>query len=361
MNKNYYSILNLSEEDKNLPEKDFAAKLKKNYRQLSLKYHPDRNPNNKEAEEKFKEVAEAYDVLSNPEKRSQYDNPMGGFSYSGNMSADDVFKQFASHFGFDFDGFNHPSNTIRRGSDIQGTVTLTLDDILFGCEKKVKYTRKIKCPSCGGKGMDSSSHEEICPVCGGTGKEIRTQQTPFGYSQVVSTCSRCQGKGKIIKNPCKTCQGTGLKTETVEKTFTIPKGAKEGMRIKFNGQGNECNGPQDIAGDLIITFKEIPHEKFKRVNTEIMCNYVDLTCNVDVNVIDAILGAEVEILTPRKKRVKITIPQGCEEGAVITINGEGLPCYGSDTNGHLICKIHLVMPHNLTKKQIKLLEKFKNG
>ena len=349
--KDYYSILGLTEEDKKLSGEEFQKKLKANYRQLSLKWHPDRNPGDKEAEEKFKEAAEAYSVLSDPQKKEEYDNPMSHFTFNGNMDMDDIMRHFQMTFGEDF-GFTHFTsdggfhNMRQKGSNIQGSVNITLEDVLNGVEKKVRFTRKKVCHTCNGTGVASYSREEKCPHCNGSGFLVQ------GYNMMAirTTCPYCGGYGKIITNPCKDCGGTGLENEQIEKSFTVPKGAVNGMTLTIRGLGNEIPGDGNIPGDLNITIIQQPHPVFKRMGS-------DLMMKVNVSVTDAILGGNVRIITLSGKKLDVHIPRGSEEGKMLTVNGYGLPIYNSNSMGDLICVVHIVMPNKLNEKEVKLLEK----
>jgi molecular chaperone DnaJ len=343
--KDYYKILGVTEEEKKLKGDDFIKAVKPKYRKLSLETHPDRNPGNKEAETKFKEVAEAWSVLSDPQKRDEYDNPMSQFQFNGNMDMDDILRHFNMDFGFGPFGFGGGHPMYQKGSDIKGNVNITLEDVLNGVNKTVKFTRKKVCHTCKGSGRDSNSREEVCSHCHGLG--IINQG--FGSFSIKTTCPYCGGTGKIIINPCKTCSGTGLENETIEKTFAIPPGAFNGMVFKMNGLGNEITGDGNIPGDLHVIVNELPHSVFKRQGS-------DLIMTVNVNVIGAILGTKVRITTLSGKKLDITVPMGSEDGKRLVLNGYGLPDYGTSNYGRLICIIHIVMPKKLNDKERKELE-----
>ena len=348
MKENYYDILGITEDEKKLQGKDFNDVLKKKFRELSIKYHPDRNQGSKDSEEKFKKIAEAYDVLSN--NRTEYDNPMSNFQFNGNMSMDEVLRRFSMDFGSDFGfgpfGFGGHQSMRQKGSDISGAVNITLEDVLNGTEKTVKYTRKKVCHTCHGSGKDGNSREEICPHCQGRGMINQG----FGMVSVKTTCPYCGGTGRMVVNPCKTCGGSGLENETIEKTFTIPPGVFGGMVFNLNGLGNEIPGNSNIPGDLHIIVKELEHPIFKR-------NGSDLIMTINVNVVDAILGTKARVKTLDGKTIDVNIPSGSEEGRRLSLNGLGLPEYGTGNRGRLICVVHLVMPKKLNDKEVKLLEK----
>lgn len=349
--KDYYKILGLTEEDKKLPKDDFLKKLSKNYKKLAIQYHPDRNPGNKEAEEKFKEINEANQVLSDYDgKKVEYDNPMSNFRFSGNMNMDDILRHFQSTFGEDFGfesfGFDGGEPLHKKGSNIRGTVNVTLEDVLNGSVKKVRYPRKKVCHSCNGTGKDGDSREEVCSHCQGRGFVVRG----YGYMSLRTTCPYCQGSGKIVINPCKTCGGSGLEDEVVEKSLNIPKGVFGGMTFSMTGLGNEIQGKNSIPGDLNITINELQHPTFLRDGN-------NLIMKINVSVIDAILGTKKRITVLNGKKIDVTIPSCSEDGKQLIIKGYGLPQYGTNIPGDLICCVHIVMPRNLTEKDIKALEK----
>lgn len=348
--KDYYKILGVTEEEKKLSGDDFIKVIKPKYRKLSLQYHPDKNPGNKEAEEKFKEVAEAYSVLSDEQKRAEYDNPMSNFQFTGNMDMNEILRHFQMSFGDDFGfnpfGFHGGGNIRQKGSNIHGNVTVTLEDILHGTEKKVRFTRKKVCHNCNGTGKYKDSKEELCPHCHGKG----FIEQGHAFMMVRTTCPYCGGLGKFLVNPCPACGGSGLEDETIEKTFNIPKGVPNGITFKLSGMGNEIPGDGNIPGDVMITINELPHPIFQRDGN-------DLIMLLNVGVIDAILGRKITIETLSKKKVEITIPRGSEEGKHIIVNGHGLPTYKTNSYGNLICIVHIVMPKKLSDKEVQLLQK----
>lgn len=349
--KDYYKILELTEEDKKLPKEEFLKKVSKNYKKLAIKYHPDRNPGNKEAEEKFKEVNEANQVLSDYDgKKAEYDNPMSQFQFNGNMSMDDILHHFnmsfGSGFGFGSFGFGGDKTMHKKGSNVNGTINITLEDVLNGVKKTIRYTRKKVCHTCNGSGKDSHSREGKCSHCHGFG----VINHGFDGISIQTTCPYCGGVGKFIINPCKTCGGTGFENETIEKTFEIPPGAFNGLVFKFEGIGNEIIGNGNIPGDLHVLINELHHPVFKR-------DGLDLIMTINVGVIDAIIGTKVRITALNGKKLDVNIPMGSEEGKHLILNGYGLPEYGTNNYGRLICIIHLIMPKKLSNKEIKALEK----
>ena len=352
--KDYYKILGVTEEEKKLSGDDFVKAIKPKYRKLSLQYHPDKNPGNKEAEEKFKEVAEAYSVLSDQQKREEYDNPMSNFQFSGNMDMDEILRHFQMNFGDDFGfnpfGFHGGGNMRQKGSNINGVVSVTLEDVLNGTEKKIRITRKKVCHTCHGTGKDSGSREDVCVHCHGQGFIAQGH----AFMMVRTTCPYCGGTGKIVINPCKTCGGSGLVDETFEKTFNIPPGIPNGMTFKMTGMGNEIPGSGNVPGDISIVVREVPHPVFSREGN-------NLIMLLNVGVIDAIIGGKVRIEALNKKKIDITIPRGSEAGKHLTIPGYGLPVYKTSSFGDLICIVHIVMPKKLSDYEVKSLEKIRKS
>lgn len=333
--RDYYEILEVT-------KTATADEIKKAYRKKAIQYHPDKNPGNKEAEEKFKEAAEAYDVLSNPEKRSRYDQfghagvsgaagnggPFGGFGGEG-MSMDDIFSMFGDIFGGrgggfggsfgGFSGFGGGGGSQQRryrGSDLRVKVKLTLKEISTGVEKKFKLKKYVPCDQCHGTGAEGDGGSETCPTCKGSGSVIRNQQTILGTMQTRVTCSTCGGEGKIIKNKCKKCGGDGIVYGEEVVTVKIPAGVAEGMQLSMGGKGNagKHNG---VAGDLLILVEEEPHQDLIRDDN-------DLIYNLLLSFPTAALGGAVEIPTIDGK-VKVKIDSGTQPGKVLRLRGKGLP------------------------------------
>jgi molecular chaperone DnaJ len=351
--KDYYKILDITDEEKKLQEDEFNKVLRKKYKKLCLKYHPDKNQGNKEAEEKFKDVNEAYQVLSDSQKKAEYDNPMGNFKFSGSGSMDDILKHFASSFGFDpfgRAGFGGQEEEIqRKGATINGTISFTLEDVLNGATKKIRFKKNVVCDSCHGTGKDSHTVEETCPHCHGLGRIRQISQ----FMTMESTCPYCHGTGKIIKNPCSSCGGNGVVGKSVEYSFDLKPGVENGMSFVLNGIGNEVPGRNNVPGDVVVTLREMVHERFVR-------HGIDLYTVLDIPLLDCILGTTVEVETLSGKKITVTIPQCSNEGDEIRIKGKGLPQYNYPTIGDMICQIHLVMPKNLSKDEIELYKKIKS-
>ena len=355
--RDYYEVLGV---DKNVSPED----LKKAYRKLALKYHPDRNPGDKEAEEKFKEAAEAYDVLSNTDKKARYDQfghagleGAGGFSGQG-MSMDDIFSSFGSIFGdlfgggggFSFGGFGDArgrgaARPTSRGSNLRIKVKLTLEEIDQGVEKKIKVNKYVPCKTCGGTGARNNSFE-TCSHCHGTGVVTEVRQSLFGHMQTQSVCPYCGGKGKIIKDKCHDCHGDGIVKAEDIMTIKIPAGVSDGMQLSMRGQGNAA--PQGgVNGDLIIQVEEIPHELFERQEN-------NLFYNAFITFADAAMGASIEIPTLSGK-VRVKIEQGTPSGKVIRLKGKGLPDLNGYSRGDLLVSINVWVPKSLTKEEKAIL------
>lgn len=364
--RDYYEVLGV--------EKSASAdEIKKAYRKKAIQYHPDKNPGDKEAEEKFKEAAEAYDVLSNPEKRTRYDQfghagvsgaagnggPFGGFS--GGMSMDDIFSMFGDifgghgGFGGGFGGFGGDGGAQQRryrGSDLRVKVKLNLKEILTGVEKKFKLKKYVPCSHCHGTGAEGNGGTETCPTCNGSGTVIRKQQTILGTMQTRSTCPTCGGEGKIIKNKCKECGGEGIVYGEEVVTVKIPAGVAEGMQLSMSGKGNagKHNG---IPGDLLILIEE-------EADKELIRDENDLIYNLLLSFPTAALGGTVEIPTIDGK-VKVKIESGTQPGKVLRLRGKGLPSVNGYGTGDLLVNISVYVPETLSKDEKKQLEEMENS
>ena len=355
--RDYYEVLGV---DKNASPED----LKKAYRKLALKYHPDRNPGDKEAEEKFKEAAEAYDVLSNPDKKARYDqfghaglDGAGGYGAQG-MSMDDIFSNLGNIFGdlfggggFSFSGFGDShsrggSRSMSRGSNLRIKVKLTLEEIDKGVEKKIKVNKYVSCKTCGGTGARNNSYE-TCSHCHGTGVITELRRSLFGQMQTQSACPYCGGQGRIIKDKCPDCHGEGIVKAEDIITINIPAGVSDGMQLSMRGQGNAA--PHGgIPGDLIIQVEEIPNEIFERQDN-------NLFYNAFITFADAAMGGSIEIPTLNGK-VRVKIEQGTPSGKVIRLKGKGLPDLNGYSRGDLLVSINVWIPKSLTKEEKSILE-----
>ncbi len=354
--RDYYEVLGVQ---KNAS----ADELKKAYRKLAIKYHPDRqqgksDAEKKEAEEKFKEAAEAYDVLSNPEKRQRYDQfgfagaESGG--YGGGMSMEDIFSQFGdlfSGFGFgDMFGGGRSSRSgarVNRGTDLRVRVKVTLNDVANGCEKKLKIPRMVSCHDCNGTGARGGTALETCHTCGGSGMQVRMQQTLFGRMQTQSVCQACGGSGKIIKDKCPNCHGQGLLRQDDVVTINIPAGVEEGMVLTMRGKGNEAAGG-GVPGDLLIVIEE---EESK----ELIRNGNDLIYNLMIDFPTAALGGKVEVPTVNG-RVRLTIDPGTQPGKVLRLRGKGLPQVNAYGNGDLLVNVTVYVPEKLSSDDRRHLD-----
>ena len=355
--RDYYEVLGVG---KTATEDD----LKKAYRNLAKKYHPDVNPGNAEAEAKFKEANEAYAILSDPEKRSAYDNyGHAAFDGTGNptgdaggfdMSGFDFGDIFGSIFGGGFGGFGGRSsarkNAPERGDDIGLRVDLTFEEAVFGVKKNITFNRIQKCPDCGGSGATKGTSPETCSACGGSGQRRVTQRLGGMAFQSTTTCDRCRGTGKIIKEPCQNCRGTGYVKVTKKLEVAIPAGIDNGGRVALRGQGSDGRngGP---TGDLVIVVNVRQSDFFER-------DGYNIYCDVPVAVTDAILGAEIEVPTLEGTE-KFTIPEGTQPGASFTLRGRGVPYIGNkDRRGDLIFTVKIEIPTKLNSKQKDILKNF---
>ena len=356
--RDYYEVLGV---DKNASEDE----IKKAYKKLAIKYHPDRNPGDKEAENKFKEAAEAYSVLSDKDKRARYDqfgpegvDGMGGAggSGAGGFSMDDIFSMFGDIFGGHgfgsafsggFGGGGRQAERVYRGSDLRVKVKLSLQEIASGTEKKLKVKKYVTCPDCHGTGAEKGSTSETCPDCHGTGYVVRTRQSMFGMMQTQSACPRCGGEGKIIKNKCRKCSGEGIVYGEEIITAKIPAGATSEYQLTMSGKGNAAkhNG---VPGDLYI---QIVEEESK----ELIRDGNDLVYNLMISVPQAALGGQVDIPTITGK-VRMTIEPGTQPGKVMRLRGKGLPAINGYGNGDLLVRISVYIPETLSRDEKNALE-----
>ena len=358
--RDYYEVLGIA---KNASEDE----IKKAYRQIAIKYHPDRNPGDKQAEEKFKEAAEAYNVLHDPQKRQQYDQfgfsgPMGGSGFDGfgatSMNMDDIFSMFGDIFGgHGFGGFGRRAGQPQqhRGSDLRLKVKLTLEEINQGVTKKFKVRKDVPCQHCHGTGAEDGSGRETCPTCHGSGIITHTTQSIFGMMQTQGVCPTCQGEGQIIKNKCHTCNGTGVTKGEEVVEIKIPAGVADGMVVSVPGKGNagERGG---ISGDIQVFIEEAENDTFIRDGN-------DLIYNLLLDIPTAVLGGEVDIPTIEGKTLKVKIDSGTQPGKTMRLRGKGLPAvqgYGSG-NGDLVVNISVFVPKTLSREERKAMEEFKNS
>lgn len=364
--RDYYEVLGVG---KNATEDE----IKKAYRKLAIKYHPDRNPDDAKAEEKFKEAAEAYDVLHDPHKRQAYDQfgfdgpagagGFGGFGGGGGFSMDDIFSMFGDVFGGRGGGFGgfggfgggRRQTTRHRGSDLRLKVRLTLQEVATGVTKKFKVRKDIECSHCHGSGAEAGSGTETCPHCHGSGVEIRRQQSIFGEVQTQTTCHVCNGEGTVIKNKCHECGGTGVVKGEEVVEIKIPAGVAEGMVVNVPGKGNagQHNG---IPGDIQVLIEEEPNDTFVRDGNNVIYNLL-------LDFPTATLGGSVDIPTIDGKSVRIKIEPGTQPGKTLRLRGKGLPevqGYGYGM-GDLVVNISVYVPKTLSKSEKEIIESLKDS
>jgi molecular chaperone DnaJ len=359
--RDYYEVLGV---DRNASKED----IKKAYRKLAIKYHPDKNPGNKEAEEKFKEATEAYEVLGDEQRRRLYDQfghegvsaqaGAGGFQgFRSYADFQDLFSGFSDIFGTDFfesffgfgDLFGRTRTTSRaqrvtKGSDLRYDAELSLEEVVSGKKLEVRVTRDERCEACGGTGSRAGSGSTTCPQCGGSGQVTRTQ----GFFTIASTCPRCHGTGHVIKDYCPSCRGDGVIKKSRKIVIDVEPGVEDGTILRLAGEGNAGSngGP---SGDLIVVIHQKPHPTFLRKGN-------DVICEVPISVYQAMLGAEIKVPTLDGKKVKITIPPGTQSGKIFRLRKEGIPHLKRWGRGDQLVKVIVRIPENLSQRERKVLE-----
>ncbi len=351
--RDYYEVLGV--------KKDATAEeIKKAYRKLTKENHPDLHPGDKACEERFKEVNEAYEILSDDDKRRKYDqyghaafDPNAGFGGGGGFDGFGGFGGFGDIFSDIFGGFGGSTrsnpNAPRRGENVRASVNISFEEAAFGCKKEVTVSKIETCADCKGTGCAPGTTPEICPDCKGTGSVTVSQRTPFGMMQSSSPCSKCHGTGKIIHQPCKSCRGLGSIRRQHKIEVNIPAGIDDGQTISKSGGGSAgVNGGP--AGDLLVSVIVRPHARFERDGTSVLLEQ-------DISYAQAALGAEVEVPTLDGK-VKLTIPEGTQPGAVFRLRGRGIPYLRGSGRGDQFVTVSIKVPRNLTGSQKELLRQF---
>ncbi len=357
--RDYYEVLGVS---KSAGEDE----IKKAYRQQALKYHPDRNPDDKEAEEKFKEAAEAFDVLSDPEKKRKYDQyghaglgAQGGYGGSGGMTMDDIFSNFGDIFGggfsdfFGFGGSRSSGRRVQRGSNLRIRVKLTLEEIANGIEKKVKVNKQIVCSTCNGSGAAGSGSVSKCTTCNGRGQVTRVTSTFLGQMQTTTTCPSCHGEGEVITKKCTACMGAGTVKGEEVITVKLPPGVTDGIQLSMSGKGNAA--PRGgIPGDLIIVIEEIPHEHFLRDELNIYFEHF-------LSFPEATLGTTIEVPTLEGK-ARVKVPAGTQPGKLFRLKGKGIPMLNrTGIVGDQLIYINVYVPEKLSSSEKDLVQKMLNS
>ncbi|MCK9452599.1 MAG: molecular chaperone DnaJ [Bacteroidales bacterium] len=351
--RDYYEILEI---ERNANENE----IKKAYRKMAIKHHPDKNPDDKSAEEKFKEAAEAYEVLSNPDKRARYDRyghagiggAASGGGFGGSMSMDDIFSQFGDVFGGAFGGGfggQRQRRRVNKGANLRVKVRLNLKDIANGAEKKIKVNKYVSCKPCDGSGADSGSSYSTCSTCNGSGHITQITNTFLGQMQTSSTCPSCGGEGRMITKKCTHCQGNGVVRDEEIIPLNIPAGVAEGMQLSVSGKGN-AGARGGIPGDLIVLIEEEKHPELERDGD-------NLIHNLFISFPQAALGDQVEVPTIDGK-ARMKIQPGTQSGKVFRLKGKGLPNVNSYGTGDLLVNVNVWTPKNLSKEESKILGDF---
>lgn len=348
MKRDYYEVLGIS---KNATQEE----IKQAYRRLALQYHPDRNPGNKEAEEKFKEAAEAYEILRDPDKRRIYDlyghNGLKGSGYQGFHTHQDIFSAFGDIFeeffgmGMGFRNSQRQRSAAQPGNDLLYSMELTFEEAVLGGEKDIEIETYVLCESCGGSGASQGTHEVTCPTCRGYGQVFQQQ----GFFRISTTCGRCGGMGRILEKPCRNCNGQGRVARKKRVHVKIPPGVDTGTRLRLKGEG-ECGYRGGPPGDLYVQIRVQPHEIFDRDGTT-------LFVRVPVHFVEAILGADIEIPTLDGFET-VRIEAGTQPGATLRLPGKGVPSLRTGVRGDLVVEIDVKIPRRINEHQKRLLEEF---
>ncbi|MFY9309710.1 MAG: molecular chaperone DnaJ [Bacteroidia bacterium] len=359
--RDYYEVLEVSKSAS-------IDEIKKAYRKMAIKYHPDKNPGDKAAEEKFKEAAEAYEVLSSPDKKQRYDQfghaGLGGSAgfggggrggFGGGMNMDDIFSQFGDIFGGHFGGGGSSrggGRRVNRGSNLRVKVKMNLEEIANGVEKKIKVNKYVACKPCHGSGAKDGSSFNTCSTCRGTGQVTRVTNTILGAMQTTSTCPTCGGEGQSITDKCTVCHGDGIVRDEEVININIPAGVAEGMQLSVSGKGN-MGARGGVAGDLIIVIEEIEHELLKRDGMNLFYDHF-------ISFVDAAMGTNIEVPTIDGK-AKVKVEPGTQSGKVLRLKAKGLPDINTYSRGDILVNINVWTPQQLTKEEKALLERLRDA
>lgn len=356
--RDYYDVLGVSKNAN-------TEELKKAYRKMALKYHPDKNPGDTESEEKFKEAAEAYEVLNNSDKRSRYDQfghaglkGGAGGGFSGFSNVEDIFSSFGDIFGGHFSGFGGFGDAfagggggrrrVNRGSNLRVKVNLNLQEIAAGVEKKIKLNKYVRCRTCEGSGAERGTSKSTCPSCHGRGQVTKITNTFLGQMQTSSTCPNCGGDGEVITSKCHDCHGNGIVKDEEVVNFKIPAGVAEGMQLSVSGKGNAA-ARGGVPGDLLVLIEEQKHPDLIR-------DGINLLYDLYINFTDAAIGTSTDVPTVDGK-ARIKINPGTQGGKVLRLKGKGLPDVNGYGKGDLLVNVNVWTPKNLSKDEKKILEK----
>lgn len=345
-NRDYYEILNVSRSAS-------ESEIKSAYRKMALKYHPDKNPGNKKAEESFKEAAEAYEVLSDSKKRQLYDQyghaGLKGTDFHSFTGFEDIFSSFGDIFGDLFGmgmGGTRRRNAPRRGADLRYNLEITLQEAAFGCEKNIAYSQTETCTSCSGSGAESSAGIITCTTCRGSGQVTRSQ----GFFSISTTCNVCSGEGQIIKNPCSACKGHGFRKKKQELSVKIPSGVEAGSRLRVSG-GGEAGHKGGPPGDLYV-FLHVKEDKiFSRHGN-------DVVCQTKIGIAQAILGAEITVPTLKGEETTLSIPAGTQSGKIFRLSEEGIPNLRGRGKGDQLVQVEVQIPTKLSERQEELIREY---
>ena len=353
--RDYYEILEVT-------KSATADEIKKAYRKMAIKFHPDKNPGDKASEEKFKEAAEAYEVLSDANKKQKYDqfghaglggNQGFGGGGAGGFNMEDIFSQFGDIFGGHFGGGSfgggggRGGRRVNRGSNLRVKVKLTLEEVANGVEKKIKVNKYVTCQPCKGSGAKNGSAMNTCSTCRGSGQVTRMTQTILGTMQTASTCPSCGGEGQTITDKCTHCHGDGIVRDEEVITINIPAGVAEGMQLSVGGRGN-MGARGGVAGDMIVVIEETEHELLKRDGMHLYYDHY-------ISYADAALGTQIEVPTIDGK-AKVKIEPGTQSGKVLRLKAKGLPEVNSYSRGDILVNINVWTPQHLTKDEKKIME-----